>query len=537
MRVRHLVRPRTESRAVLRRAPSFTAAVRLDNVRLALAAVVAMAIAIRVAVATSDALPLDGDEAVTAIMASRILDGDLPLFFGVQNYQGALEQYLQAPMVALFGAEPLALRAVPIALAVTACILTYFIAVRVCGSRWAGVTAAALMAIGPPYLITKGVLSHGGYGGAMVAGLTAILLALHLRQGTPRPRLLASTCGLTAGVALWENPIAAYLVVPAMLWIAGSMWRGMRRLIPWALAGLGAGLSPIIIHQAMHGLSQPYRSNQQPPSTFAERLDGLVESVVPRFFGLDPQGAVASVAVMVTGACVVALVAAVVVRWHGLQDVILLRTAQRSPVDVVILGLILCPIIYALSPFAWLTAEPRYLFTAYPLVAIAVIAAISSLQWPHLRAALAALAVGVSILGFGAAAAAATTREAPSIATSLGNVTRDDLGSAASALMRMAIDSAYANYWIGGPLQAATGSEVEVATGALSQMPSIEARVRQSTAPAVILPTGHGADATKARLEAAGHVFTEHRIGTVTVLADVSPPWHPDPLDPVFGAG
>jgi hypothetical protein len=64
---------------------------RVDGVRLALAGVIAVAVAIRVAMAASPSMPLDGDEAITGIMATRILRGDLPLFFGVQNVTNSSE--------------------------------------------------------------------------------------------------------------------------------------------------------------------------------------------------------------------------------------------------------------------------------------------------------------------------------------------------------------------------------------------------------------------------------------------------------------
>src|SRR5690606_40587795 len=57
---------------------------------------------------------LDADEAVTGIMAQRILDGDLPVFYAGQNYLGTIEQYLQAVVLAVAPDTAASLRAVQV---------------------------------------------------------------------------------------------------------------------------------------------------------------------------------------------------------------------------------------------------------------------------------------------------------------------------------------------------------------------------------------------------------------------------------------
>ena len=509
---------------------------RLDGVRLALAGVIAVAVAIRVAMAASPSMPLDGDEAITGIMATRILGGDLPLFFGVQNYQGAIEQYLQAPLIGLFGTEAVVLRTIPVMLAAVACLLTYAVGSRVCGSRWGGVLAASLYAVGPPYLITKGVLSHGGYGGATVAGLLAMLLALQVRRGAGHQRALAAGCGLAAGVALWENPIGMYLVVPALAWILGSARSGLRGVAPWTAGGLLLGLAPIAAHQIIHGPSYPYRSNQQPDTGFIDRLDGLVDSVLPRFLGVPPEGNLRLVAIILTVAALSALVLAVCVRRAGLRDMIMLRTTRRQPIDMVLAGMVLCPIVYALSPFAWLRTEPRYLFTLYPLAAIAVAAAVVAVPPGRVRSTLAPILAGAIVLGFGATAVAQMNGAPRAIVTNLGEVAPADIDAAVRGLDAAGVRTAYANYWLAGPIQFASEDRISVATGAWTQLPAVEQAVRRSAAPAIIVPTGAGTASITSRLRANGHRFDVLRFGTITVVTSIAPLWHPQPTDPVFGA-
>src|SRR5688572_33441872 len=63
---------------------------------LPLAGVLGAALVIRVAMLASTLSRLDGDEAVTGIMAQRINEGHHLAFFAGQAYQGSGEQYLQA---------------------------------------------------------------------------------------------------------------------------------------------------------------------------------------------------------------------------------------------------------------------------------------------------------------------------------------------------------------------------------------------------------------------------------------------------------
>src|SRR5574340_1153431 len=53
---------------------------------------------------------IDGDEALVGIQAERILQGNFPVYFYGIPYFGSLEAYLAAPIVAITGPSPYALR-------------------------------------------------------------------------------------------------------------------------------------------------------------------------------------------------------------------------------------------------------------------------------------------------------------------------------------------------------------------------------------------------------------------------------------------
>jgi len=92
---------------------------------------VGLAGAVRLWLLTRPALELDADEAVTGIMARRILDGHHTAYFAGQNYMGTVEQYLQAAVLALLPDSDLALRLPQVALAAVSCLLVHRIALGV----------------------------------------------------------------------------------------------------------------------------------------------------------------------------------------------------------------------------------------------------------------------------------------------------------------------------------------------------------------------------------------------------------------------
>src|SRR5690606_37739419 len=115
----------------------------------ALWAVLAGAGLFRLWLLTTSTLRLDGDEAVTALMARRILDGHLYAYFAGSDYTGAGEQYVQAAVLAVLPDTDLTVRLPQLGLMVLACWLVHQLARR-CGlSPRRALLAAALFAAGP----------------------------------------------------------------------------------------------------------------------------------------------------------------------------------------------------------------------------------------------------------------------------------------------------------------------------------------------------------------------------------------------------
>lgn len=486
---------------------------------------IALTVGVRLVMLLTNIAGWDADEAVTGVMTQRILDGDFPLYFGIQSYQGALEQYLQAPFLAVLPDTPLTLRILPLILTAVVCVLVYVLGTRIVGSRWAGALAAVLYAIGPYWGVWKSIKSHGGYNGAVIFGMLAILMALMLRRESPRSGWIAAALGVFAGLAIWENYLAFYLLIPAALWALGSARGALGRLMAWASGGFIVGILPIILFRAIHGINPPSGTGTPPPTGIWERMDLLLSPVLGQFLGIRTGGPAITRWVppaLVTMLALAALGAALWARRTGLWDLLTARTRHRAPIDIVLLAFAITPFIYASSTYTWYSGEPRYLYTLYPLLAIALAAAVFALRG-RTRWVLAALL----IVGSGTilARTMVVVHDAGgSVAVADGGVVaNDDLPAVSSFLGERGITSAYADYWVAYPLQYAGEGAVSVTPYSNSHFPALDAQVRRDPRPAIVSVTGPGADAMRAQLRDSGRRFTETAIGGFTVFTAVTP--------------
>jgi len=468
----------------------------------------------------------EGDEGVTGVMAQRILDGHFPIFFGIQSYQGALEQYFQAGVLALLPDTYFTLRLVQLALVVIICVLVYVLGTKAIGSRSGGAVAALLYAVGPYYSAWKGVRTHGGYDTATIFGLLVIVLALWMRRESARAPWIAAAIGLCAGLAIWANYLSVFLLIPGALWALGSARGSLKRLFPPAVGGFVIGILPIIIFRIQNGLNPPSGTGTPPPTGFADRVGNLLSPVTGQFLG--PGGTPAEISRwFIPGLAVMialgVLGAAAWTRRWGIWDVITLRTGRRKPIDIVILGFLITPILYGLSSYTWFTGEPRYLFTLYPFLAVGVAAAIFALRG-RARAIMAGVVVALSaiLLGWTMTSLQSSGGFLPAIAE--GPIYSENLPAVADALEKRGVKSVYADYWLSYPLQFAGHSRFTVTPYEHSQFPDIDAQTAADPKPGIVAVTAAGAASTRKDLTAKGRTFKEAEVDGYTIFWDVTPP-------------
>src|SRR5436189_3026738 len=152
---------------------------------LALVGVVALALAIRLSLLVRSGWLLEGDDALSALMALGIRDGERPLMLKNQTYAAAWEPYAMAVSYTLFGISRVSAK-LPALLGSLALIGTTWLLAREAAGRSAAYFAAGLAAIPPVYALVLSLKPWAPYTEVILLG--SVCLTCALRLAWPRPR-------------------------------------------------------------------------------------------------------------------------------------------------------------------------------------------------------------------------------------------------------------------------------------------------------------------------------------------------------------
>ncbi|HEY71923.1 MAG TPA: hypothetical protein G4N99_01465 [Thermoflexia bacterium] len=224
----------------------------MTNLRKAwpLIAILVGAVALKAALLALDAIPFNSDEAVVALMARHILQGERPWFFYGQAYMGSLDAYLVAGAFALLRESVLAVRAAQVFLFVAVLLTGYGAARRITGDHRAARLTMLLLAFPPVLLTLYTTATLGGYGEALLAGNLLLWWGHRLGHEDTDCWGLWLAWGLVAGLGFWAFGLTLVYLVPVALWL---LWRISRckfhasRLLPPAsclLLGFALGSLP-----------------------------------------------------------------------------------------------------------------------------------------------------------------------------------------------------------------------------------------------------------------------------------------------------
>jgi 4-amino-4-deoxy-L-arabinose transferase-like glycosyltransferase len=205
-----------------------------------------------------NAVPFNADEAVVALMARHILQGERPIFFYGQAYMGSLDAFLVAGGFLVFGQQVWVIRWVQALLYAGFIISTIVLGKDILGSWNKGAVAGSLLIVPTVNVSLYTTASLGGYGEALLLGnlilITALRIATYVRKEmTVRPSWgLWFVLGLLAGVGLWANGFTLVFSAPAGLSVLVLFWKNRVKFSPkvWgalflsAVLGFLAGASP-----------------------------------------------------------------------------------------------------------------------------------------------------------------------------------------------------------------------------------------------------------------------------------------------------
>lgn len=428
---------------------------------------VLLGVGLRVFILTHALGVLDSDEAVTGLMARRLVEhGELHVFYWRAPYGGTLEAYVTALPFAIFGSSVLTLKLVSVLWQAVAVILLWRIGRRLIDER-AGVVAALAMWVWPGNYVWWSTKSRGYYGAALMLGLVIVLCAIRLAEH-PASRRDWLVLGLAFGLGWWATPQIMFLAAPAGLWLVLRNWRAVRWApfaIPTALIGAAPWLYWNVRHQwwSLHG----------PPNTSGEsRLESIGRfwtENVPMALGLRVPFSIRWLVPRL--ALAIYLLALALGAWS-------LLTRRRGAAFLAV-GIGLYPLLFALNPINT-TVEGRYLFLMSPLISLLVGHAARG------RAAILGTFVVIVTITIGGLSAIpdGLSPTAPDIPAPI------EMGPLISSLEAQGVDAVYSNYWIAYRLTFESRERVIADASDYNRFQPYEAFVRASPRAAWVFVSG-----------------------------------------------
>lgn len=224
--------------------------------------------------------PVSNDDAIPLLMARHVLSGELSTILWNQPYNGTLDTYLLAPLVAALPAHA-AFRAYEAACAVLLVALVGRLAFRLAGER-AGFLAAGLAAVGTPYLVL--MAATGPTPNFLMPLVTGVVLLAAWRPSASTGT--AALAGLSAGLAVWNSALA----VPALAGMAaGLALAGRRPSARAALAcalGFAAGALPLAVARAVGASGASAVTSVRPQWLWSDGVADLAHAAAG-LFGLQ----------------------------------------------------------------------------------------------------------------------------------------------------------------------------------------------------------------------------------------------------------
>lgn len=481
---------------------------------------------------------LDGDDALSTLMAFDVLAGDRPLMLRNQTYAGAWQPYAMAVSYRVFGVSRQSAH-LPELLASLALVPATWLLAREAAGPVAGRFAAALVALGPVYQLVLSLKPWAPYTEVALLGTLTLWATLRLAWPGPRQRdpPWALGCGLAGGLAFWLHPLAVEYLLPAALLLILRL-RGRRLLLVplLGLVGFGLGALPFWLYNLETGGATLWFVLAGSGGQTADRLtvlQGWLTIDLPRGAGLwqpsgpSPRELGTGLAVLIIVAVMAALLAP---RPPG---------ARLTRLDGPLLVLAMIPLVAVFSGFGGLVVNPwgfdatgRYTQPIWGALVVLIGAFLGGLaRWRRLAAlAMAGTVLAINLLGWLTADAADSFQSPYWRRLPVDNQPLLDL------LASQRIEHVWLNHWAAFPLMfdaRAAGQPLiaadwyDVQAGGIDRFPEHRALVEQSSDAAFVLVTDELEPALSQRLRLLGVQFDDLRAPPYLVIIPRSRPVHP----------
>ena len=230
--------------------------------------------------------PVSNDDAIPLLMARHVLRGELSTILWNQPYNGTLDTYLLAPLVAV--ASPhLAFRLYEVL-----CGLALVAAVAAgaggLGGLRAAVAGGALAAVGTPYMAL--MAATGPPPNFLVPLLVALPVLAGLRTMDEDARgtslAAAGALGLASGLVIWDSVLAVPALGGAAVGLLAAGWRPRPSAVAAFAVGLALGMAPLALARAIGASAATPVTAVRPRWLWADGLRGLLHAAAG-LFGLQ----------------------------------------------------------------------------------------------------------------------------------------------------------------------------------------------------------------------------------------------------------
>ncbi|HLZ25874.1 MAG TPA: glycosyltransferase family 39 protein [Chloroflexota bacterium] len=499
---------------------------------------VTLALALRLSLLVRSGWLLEGDDALSALMAIPVMDGDRPIMLKNQTYAAAWEPYAMAVTFALFGVSRVSAK-LPALVGSLALIGTTWLLAREVAGRTAAWFAAAFAALPPAYVLVLSLKPWAPYTEVILLGSLCLTCAIRLGwpRGFQRDGRWAFGCGAAGGLALWMHPLAVWylsaVAVTLLARVRGTRWP---RVAGGGLAGFALGAVPIWLYNLQTG-GATFRfvvgGTKGQTADRAAVLGAWWNNDLPRGAGLwHPWGPSPNILGVVMALAVCAALGWAVCAGRR-------RAPFSTPLDAVLVLLALIPTLFVLSGFGGPALNPwgfdatgRYAPPIWYGLAVVLAAAVSAV-WRARRSI--ALLLGLVPLAVNLAAVASIA-PVEAFQSPYWNRLPTDNGPLLATLRAENVQYVWMNHWAGQPVMfdaRAAGQTLlaydwyDVQAGGIDRFPEYRALIENADRPAFVLVTDEAEPELEQALRRMGISFAERRVAPYVVVIPTSARVHP----------
>jgi hypothetical protein len=475
---------------------------------------------------------LEGDDALSALMALGVLDGDRPIMLKNQTYAAAWEPYAMALSYTLLGISRVSAK-LPALLGSLALVATTWLLAREVAGRVAAWFAAALAALPPVYELVLSLKPWAPYTEVILLGSLCLMCGIRLAwpRVFQRDGRWAFAYGVTGGLALWMHPLAVwYLAAAAIITVLGVHGRRLLSIGVWGLVGGALGGLPIWLFNLQTGGATfrfVFGGTQGQSADRGGVFAAWWNNDLPRGAGLwHPWGPSSPTASAVMATCIIVAVA-----WAVLG-----RSRLRfRPLDSMLVLLVLIPVILVFSGFGGPALNPygfdatgRYAPPIWSALAVVLGAGLASV-WRLLDGRL-ALLLCLLPLGANLSGALAVDPLAAFQSPYWDRLPADN-ATLLATLRNERVSAVWMNHWAGQPVMfdaRAAGQPLlaydwyDVRAGGIDRFPEYLPVVLQADRPAFVLVTDEVEPELERTLRRMAVSFVERRAEPYVVVIPTS---------------